>query len=182
MTAHRSPIWLMSCVLAGWCCIAHAQTFYKWTDDRGVVHFSDQQPANVNGLEERHLPPVPASEAATTEAPENPESQPAQPGASGAPVAQGPPQVVLISHETPRTGPSAIHVSGEVKNVGGEEARGVSVTITALDDTQGNPCLQQATTVSPPTLRSGDSGSFDLDLDSPCLFGDPSVSITPAWE
>lgn len=74
-----------------------------------------------------------------------------------------------------------MHVTGKVKNVGGDDARSVAVTITAADDTQGNPCLHEEAAVTPSTLRSGEAGRFDVYLDSPCLFGQATIDITPSW-
>jgi uncharacterized protein DUF4124 len=172
---------LVTGLLACWCGLASAQTYYKWTDDHGVVHFSDAPPADPKGVEERHLaaPPVaeaPAKEAAVERAPE------AQGKGAVAEPPVGPARVIVTSRKTPRTGPSALHVIGEVKNVGGADARRVAVTISAVDVTQGTPCLNEETTVEPSTLHPGDKGNFDVNVDSPCLFGDPSVDVAPVWD
>jgi hypothetical protein len=167
------------------CCyrIAAGQTFYKWTDDRGIVHFSDSAPVNTKNVEERNLPrPAPG-------APEPPHGAPQEDGEKGAPpegktsgTNEGPAHVVLVSSHTPRTGPSAVHVSGEVKNVGGEDARGVAVIISAVDVTAGTPCLREELNVAPSSLRPGETGSFDADIDDPCLSGGTPVDITLASE
>lgn len=163
--------------------IAYAQRFYKWTDDRGVVHFSDVPPANVTGVEQRDLRPPPKSAPAVEEGGGSaaPETTPksATPGATSF---EGPSRVIILSRQMPRTGPSGVHLIGEVKNVGGEEAKGVGVTITAVDATQGTPCLHEEAGVSPSTLRSGQTGNFDIDIESPCLYGDPPVDVVPDWE
>jgi hypothetical protein len=168
-------------VVAG---VAGAQTFYKWTDERGVVHFSDLPPNNVQEVEERNLPK--RSDIVTSPAP------PADAGRVGVDITPGatpgtapqtdPAKVVIVSRVTPRTGPSALHVSGEVKNIGGAEAQDVAVTISVADATQGTPCLEEEADVVPSTLRGGDSGNFDIDLDSPCLYGNPSLDIAPTWK
>jgi hypothetical protein len=159
--------------------MAAAQTFYKWTDDQGIVHFADMPPPKSEHVEERHLPPPPVGAPATTEG----EAAPAT-GAEGstpAPAA-GPARVVLVSQQTPRTGPSGMHVFGEVKNVGGQEAQRVAVTISSVDSTAGTPCLSEETAVTPSTLHPGESGKFDVDLDNPCLSGEARVDIAPVWD
>ncbi len=180
-TRPRYLAWVVACIVGGVWTAAAAQTYYKWTDDRGVVHFSDQAPMQTKGVEERQLPPgpPPAEEAAS---PPEPLSPGTTAGRGEAPPAQGPAQVIVVSQQSPRTGASSIHVAGKVKNVGGGDARHVAVTISAVDSQQGNPCLQEEVPVTPPTLRSGETAGFDTDVDSPCLFGDPKVHIDPVWE
>ncbi len=174
--------------LAGWCTIATAQqTVYKWTDEAGVVHFSDQPPPKTTNVEERHLPAPPAAKQPG----ESAESDTGA-GAGGAAEAEGstpkstheegPARVIVVSHEAPRVGPSALHVIGKVQNVGGANAGRVAVTISALDNTQATPCLNEEAPVTPSTLRPGESGNFDVDVDSPCLVGEPSVDVTAVWD
>lgn len=169
----RTWFTVAGCGLVCWYSVASAQTFYKWTDDRGVVHFSDSPPANTKDVEERSLPQVHV--VAPQDAGDKPVTADGKAAAGGS--YEGPARVVLVSRHTPRTGASAVHVSGEVKNVGGEEARSVSVTLTAVDLTAGTPCLRQEVDVSPSTLRPGESGNFDTDIDNPCLSGDTPIDI-----
>jgi hypothetical protein len=168
--------------LAGWCGVASAQTFYKWTDERGVVHFSDVPPATTQEVEERNLPSRPAAAPSAPEPGEIPATGEGKTGVPGAASFEGPARVIVVSRRLPRTGPSAMHISGEVKNVGGEDAENVSVTISALDSGQGNPCLHEEVTVSPSTLRAGETGNFDIELDNPCLFGEPKIDIATTSE
>ena len=84
---------------------------------------------------------------------------------------KGPARVILVSREAPRTGPSSMHITGEVKNVGGADAQRVAVTISSVDSTAGTPCLSEEAAVTPSTLHPGESGRFDVDVDSPCLCG-----------
>lgn len=172
-------------LLAAWCATAAAQTFYKWTDDHGIVHFSDQAPLRAQGVEERHLPP-PVSAGEEGQQPAAGEGSGGEGGgnapASGTPAATGPARVVVVSHRSPRTGPSAMHILGKVKNVGGGDAQRVAVSISAVDSNQGNPCLQDEVPVTPSTLHPGETGNFDTDIDSPCLFGDAKVDVGPIWE
>ena len=156
------------------CCYgsASAQTVYKWTDEQGTVHFADSPPVNTKNVEERNLPPPPPARAIE-------ETTPAE---SKPPGAEGPARIVLISKHEPRTGPSAVHVSGEVKNVGGAEARGVSVTVTAVDSTAGTPCLHQDVSVTPSTLGPGETGNFDQEIEDPCLAGGTPLNIATSSE
>ena len=172
-----------SLILAGFgllCCygIATGQTFYKWTDDRGIVHFSDSPPVNTKNVEERSLPPpAPGTSQAQEGSEKGAPTDGKTPGTN-----EGPAHVVLVSSRAPRTGPSAVHVSGEVKNVGGEDARSVAVIISAVDVTAGTPCLHEELNVAPSSLRPGETGNFDADIDDPCLSGGTPVDITTTSE
>jgi hypothetical protein len=75
-----------------------------------------------------------------------------------------------------------VHVSGEVKNVGGEDARSVAVIISAVDATAGTPCLREEVNVAPSSLRPGETGNFAADLDDPCLSGGTPVDISTRSE
>lgn len=190
--------WLASALLLISCAAAAAQTFYKWTDDQGVVHFSDEPPAQAKHVEERKLPAVPAAasavsppEAATPE-PGKEVTPPAKsetpsegdvPG-TGAPATTftGPARVIMVTREAPRISPRALHIFGQVRNVGGVDAHRVVVTISAVDAAQGTPCLQEETPVVPGTLRPGEIGQYDVDVDSPCLLGEPPVDVEPVWQ
>ena len=157
------------------------QTYYKWTDANGIVHFSDQQPApGKNKIEERDLipPPQAPSEPAIGGAVDRVPAASETPGGS----ASGPARIVMVEHDAPHTSPSTVHVSGKVKNVGGEAADGVAVSISAIDVNQGNPCLQAEADVSPSSLGPGETGSFDSNIDSPCLLGGSQVDISPTWQ
>jgi hypothetical protein len=157
--------------------MAAAQTFYKWTDDQGIVHFADMPPPKGEHVEERHLPVPP------TEAPAAAEAAPATGAEAQAPIpAESPARVILVSQQAPRTGPSSMHIIGEVKNVGGKDAQRVAVTVSSVDSTAGTPCLSEEAAVTPSTLRPGESGRFDIDVDNPCLSGEPQVDIAPVWD
>lgn len=161
-----------------------AQTFYKWTDDRGVVHFSDAPPADVRNVEERvvNAPPLirrpDVQNPDTTEAAEGGEGS--AKASEGAP--SGPARVVLLSRQTPRISPSAIRVMGRVKNTGGEPAANVGVDVTVVDESQGTVCMQEQVDVEPSTLEPGKTGTFDLTLDNPCLFGAAELNVEPRWQ
>jgi hypothetical protein len=178
MAGTRCWLWLGGWALAACCSMAAAQTFYKWTDDQGIVHFADMPPPKGGHVEERQLPaPQPA------EAPAAAEAASAAGAAAPTPVlAEGPARVILISRQAPRTGPSSMRIFGEVKNVGGKDAQRVAVTVSSVDATAGTPCLSEEAAVAPSTLRPGESGKFDVDLDNPCLFGEPQVDVAPLWD
>jgi hypothetical protein len=161
------------------CAVSSAQTFYKWTDERGVVHLADEPPVNVHGVEERQLPPPPpppeqlAGDAAEA---------PVAPAAKNPPAASAPPQVIVVSRQVVRGGPTTAHVVGEVKNVGGQNAEAVEITLRSVDANQGTLCLNEQAGVAPAVLPPGESGRFDADIDSPCLAGDTPVDIVPVWK
>jgi hypothetical protein len=174
---------LVFCLGVTVCRPAGGQTYYKWTDEQGIVHFSDQVPADgKQRIEERRLvAPAPRdAEPGVTSAAADGSAQPGS--APEAADRSGPARVVLVEHQTPRSGPSSMHIIGKVKNVGGEAAQQVAVSISALDPSQGNPCLQAETTVSPSSLPPGETGNFESDVDSPCLFGDTNVDVVPTWQ
>jgi len=153
-----------------------AQTFYKWTDDQGIVHFADMPPPKSGHVEERQLSRPPAEAPAA-------EAAPATGAEAPTPIAAASPaRVIVVSRQAPRTGPSSLHIRGQVKNVGGKDAQGVAVTINSVDSTAGTPCLSEEAAVAPSTLHPGESGSFDVDLDNPCLSGDPQVDIAAVWD
>jgi hypothetical protein len=171
MAGKRRWLWLGGCALAAWYSAAAAQTYYKWTDDQGVVHFADMPAPNARAVEQRDLPRPPAVK------PHEPEAS-AEAPTSG----KGPASVILVSRQLPRTGRSSVHIAGEVRNVGGADAQRVGVTISSLDSTAGTPCLSEEAMVTPSTLHPGESGKFDVDVDSPCLLGNPRVDVTPVWD
>jgi hypothetical protein len=191
---HLAAAWcvrvFLACAAIGWAASGGAQTFYKWTDDHGVVHLSDSPPPRAQNVEERSLnvapvvnqPGTAADDLGTASAAAA--GRPDQAGAAGsAPKGgEGPAKVVVVARNTPRTGPSTMHVSGEVKNVGGEPAKSVAVTVTAVDSTQGTSCLEDEAPVHPESLGPGEKGNFDINLDSPCLYGDTNVDLQAVWE
>jgi len=164
-----------------WCAAALAQTVYKWTDEHGVIHFADTPPSGGRKVEERHLPGPPASQA-NDDAPAEMRTPRSDALTRREPGAPGPAQVILASRKTPRTGPSSLHIQGEVRNVGGSDAARVAVTVAAVDSNDGSSCVQEEIGVNPPTLRPGETGSFDTNIDKPCLLGQPTIDIAPVWD
>ncbi len=180
MAAKRYWLWVAGgLTLAAAIAVARADTYYKWTDEQGVVHFADNPPPNVGKVEERQLPAAPAAQPREAQA--APDSAGGQ-GSAATGAAAGPARVILVSRDLPRTGPTSMHILGEVKNVGGADAQRVAVTITAVDSTAGTPCLSEEAAVAPSSLAPGQSGNFDVDVDSPCLNGQPNVDVTPVWD
>ena len=181
MAGTRCWLWLSAWALAACCSVAAAQTYYKWTDDQGIVHFADMPPPKGEHVEERQLSVPPPARAQEPEAPA--ETTAATDGETQGPIAgKGPARVIVISRQLPRTGPTSMHIIGEVKNLGGTDAQRVAVTISSVDSTAGTPCLSEEAAVTPSTLHSGEKGSFDVDVDSPCLSGQPQVDIAPVWD
>lgn len=178
----RRRLLIIAGVLIACCTTSNAQTFYKWTDEHGVVHLADAPPPNPRGVEERNLPPPPPAEPGSA-AGDGREAKAASGDTSPADTSRkSPAQVIVVSHQVVRRGPSAAHVIGEVKNVGGENADAVEITLRTLDATQGTLCLNEQTTVNPSTLPPGEHGNFDADIDSPCLAGDTPVDVAPVWK
>lgn len=152
--------------------VAEAQTYYKWTDERGTVHFSDQPPAGQAKVEERVLAPQRSRPEAALETSKEPQ-----------PVTEpGPAQVVIAKQEVERLGANAVHIRGELENTGGSEARGVTVVVKAKDVGQGNPCLEREVTptrdVLPPKART----TFEAEITDPCLLGEAPVEMSVNWE
>ena len=176
MSSTRDRLVLITGLLAACCLTSQAQTVYKWTDERGVIHFADEAPPNVHA-EKRDLPPVPDRQRDSDEVKATEES-----AEKNTPAGKRPARVVVVSHKVAHSSPTVAHVSGKVENAGGAEAAGVGVTLSVLDATQGNPCLDQQAEVNPSTLPPGESGDFEVDLDSPCLAGNSTVHVKPLWK
>ena len=51
-----------------------------------------------------------------------------------------------------------------------------------LDVSAGTPCLHEELNVAPSSLRPGETGNFDADIDDPCLSGGTPVDITTTSE
>ncbi len=172
-----AALWLVLAVTGRGAPLAHADVVYQWTDQRGVVHFSDVPPEAAPNVRQRELPaPPPAPTAAATPA--------STPGgtAAGPTGAAEPARVVLAAQQTSRVAPDAVRVVGTVRNEGDAPARAVTVALSANDVGQNNPCLERRLAVQPEELAPHESGTFDAVVESPCLFGDPPVQLQPTWE
>lgn len=156
-----------------------AGEIYRWTDEHGVVHFADVPPPNVR-TETHQMPdrPPPATVAATP-----PAGTPAAAGTPGARAAdKGPARVVITRHDDEPLGDARHGVSGTVENTGGETARDVAIAVHVVSPAQGDDCLREELDVSPSTLKPGEKGTFDAELDHPCFRGETNVTLEPRWE
>ena len=91
-------------------------------------------------------------------------------------------RVVIVDRDEVPLGGSQHAVSGKVKNEGGQEARGVAVTIRVVEPTQGEECLTDEIAVSPSTLAAGEEGSFSADFDHPCFLGPTQSELGVEWD
>jgi hypothetical protein len=156
---------------------ARAQTYYKWTDERGTVHITDQPPSGVRDVQERKLQPQPPAIIRGASEPSDATATP-----QTTPQAAGPARIILDGYQTTRTGPASMHVSGAVKNVGGSNAENVVVVLSAVDAGQGNPCYESEVNMDPASVGAGDRRSFELDITDPCLNGDAKLDASPRWQ
>jgi hypothetical protein len=151
---------------------------YRWTDERGVVHFSDVPPHGsqftTQSLPDAPPPPVEAATPAGDVAPAA-----AAPGADATP--QGPAHVVLTDKDAVPVGPSVQSFRGKVKNTGGVTAHDVSIAIVVTERVQGAECLREAIDVEPSTLEPGEVGSFAAEFDNPCFHGPTDADLRAEW-
>jgi Domain of unknown function (DUF4124) len=159
---------------------AAAQPVYKWTDERGVVHFSDAPPATGTDFQIRDLPPPPP----TPPEENGVENNAAQPAAAGTPSSknEGPASVQITEQKEDAVGESAHEYRGEVKNVGGAKATGVVVLIQVTETNQGAECLNEQVEVQPPDLGPGETGTYSAQFSNPCYFGPTKSNIRPDWQ
>jgi hypothetical protein len=161
---------------------AAAQPVYKWTDTRGVVHFSDVAPPSGTSFQVRHLPPAlqvaPSEEQAAVDA-----SAAAAADEEGKPpvTTGGPPSLRITEQEEDAVGESTHEYRGKVKNVGGGKASDVVVLIRVTDSNQGAECVNEEVEVRPSELGAGETGSYTVEFTNPCYFGPTTASIRPDW-
>ncbi len=158
---------------------AQAQTVFQWTDEKGVIHFSNSAPPNGVVFQQRDMPVAPpiASVPDTGGAVAPNEDASGKAGAKPS----GPAQLVLEGSETVREGPNAEGFTGKVKNVGGAPARNVAVQITVTDSVQGDQCLQDEISVQPSTIGPGETGEYRGSFENPCFYGEARVELEPLW-
>lgn len=196
-------VWLVGgCVLL-LSSIAVAQTVYTWRDDKGVVHFADENPQGVKNVEKLTLDvpapliseggeggePQAGGEAGGGAPGETMVVTPAAPGAQqgggqaeAAPPPSGPSEVVFLGADLSPISSTQRHVRGKVKNVGGNTALKVAVRIVVADGGTGNLCTTGELAASPLELGPGQSAMFEGDIDTPCFLGNPSISYYPEWD
>lgn len=157
------------------------QPVYRWTDQRGVVHFSDQPPPRGTKFELRDMPvpPTPAAvvgaevpaDAGVAEAAATPKAQPKTRAA----------RIEITEHETQPAGSGVQEFDGTVRNIGGSVAEDVVVIIRVTEPVQGAQCLREEVDVDPPTLPPDASGTFSVRLQNPCFLGPTTVDMRPDW-
>jgi hypothetical protein len=161
---------------------AAAQPVYKWTDERGVVHFSDTAPPKGTEFQLRDLPPPP---------PVPPTAEPVQGGAGETGPTQGatpsstpsgPASLEITEQEEEAVGESTHEYRGKVKNVGGTTASDVVVLIRVTDSNQGAECVNEEVEVRPSDLGAGETGTYSAQFSNPCYFGPTTASIRPDWD
>jgi hypothetical protein len=161
-----------------------AGTVYRWTDARGVVHFSDVPPQGVRSQAET-LPDAPAPVVQPAPEPAAAEPAPAAAAAAPAPGAEkapsGPARVVLTDQQADAAGPAVKSFHGRVKNTGGVEARDVFIDLVVTEPVQGDECLREAIEVTPSTLAPGAEGTYEAEFENPCFHGETTADLRAAW-
>jgi hypothetical protein len=179
--------WVIATLAMGVSTMAEAQFITRWVNANGVVTFSTSSPPPGVKYEPIHMPQR-SSKRPTDPVPEadSGEAIAAATGDDGknaeAPASTGPAQVTVQEQATTSLGETQWLLLGKVKNEGGTVADGVAISINVLEDGQGNPCLEDRGTVSPSTLKPGETGTFELAYDSPCFFGSPQIDIVAEWQ
>ena len=174
-----------------------AQTVYTWKDDKGVVHFSDENPGggvkNVEKLTLEVPAPLVTEEGAgaaggqeeggkMTVTPAAGGGQPGQPNAPQAQTFSGPAEVVFLGAELFTNSSTQRRVRGKLRNTGGDPAHRVSVRVTVADGDTGNLCGTAEFDGAPRDLAPGETGGFEGFLDTPCFLGNPTISYYPEWD
>jgi hypothetical protein len=156
---------------------ALAGTVYKWTDERGVVHFGDMPPAKGSSeIMPEAPPPValpPQPKAAA------PAEGAAAPSGDAAAVKEA--NVVITDRKAEAVAPAVQSFRGKVKNQGGTEARNVFVAIVVTEPVQGDECLRDEIEVDPSTLAPGAEGTFEAEFENPCFYGDVTAELSAEW-
>jgi hypothetical protein len=168
-------------VLAG--AAAEGQTLYRWTDERGVVHFADVPPPRGYTVTAESLPgTAPARPQAAAKQVAGDQPVAGEPADADKKQPQRPPRVIITEHEEVDSGEAAQSFTGAVKNEGGSEARGVVIAIRVTEPTQGDECLVGEIEVTPSTLAPGDKGTYAADFNSPCFHGPTTAELNARWD
>jgi Domain of unknown function (DUF4124) len=174
---------------------AQGQRIYRWTDEKGTVHFSQEPPENVKDVEVKDLPvpdteptaapsaaPAPAK-AVSTPANVTPAAEAATPAAASTKKPVSPQaQVDVVKQQSISMGGENQAISGKVENKGGSKARNVVVTVTVTETVQGAQCLHQDIPVRPSSLNPGETGEFSANFQNPCFYGPTKVDLQPNWQ
>jgi hypothetical protein len=158
---------------------AGAETVYKWTDEKGTVHFADVPPPHAGQYKSEDMPDAPPPAAAPAEATPAAGAEGAKPADGSGPG--GPARVVLTDHKAVQLGPTQEAYRGAVKNEGGVEARDVVISIVVTEPIQGAECLHDQIDVEPSTLPPGGVGTFEAEFDNPCYHGPTEAALQAEW-
>jgi hypothetical protein len=163
---------------------AGAQPVYKWTDERGVVHFSDSAPPKGTDYQVRKVAPAPAPAEQAPSADAAVDAGMIVPQEAAPPSAKksGPPSLRITDQDEDAVGESTHEYRGTVKNVGGGKASDVVVLIRVTDSNQGAECVDEEVPVRPSELAAGETGTYSVEFTNPCYFGPTTASIRPAWD
>src|SRR5262245_5916721 len=121
--------------------VAQTGAIYKWTDERGIVHFGDVPPPNRPYTANEVAPPAtipPTADPAAAPGEGTPAAA-TTPGADdkkAAAKSEGPAKVVITKHDDTPFGDGGMHIAGEVKNEGGAEARSVGLKVRVVEPSQ----------------------------------------------
>lgn len=158
---------------------SYGQTVYRWVDERGVVHFSQEPPPPGQQFEVQHLPQAPEAPEPTEEA-SSPEPEGAEAELTPA-LPTGAARIEISGQSVGQIGPSMRRFTGELKNTGGRPAEDVRVEIVVTEVTQGDECLRAEVEAQPSDLAPNATATYQTELDSPCFFGETRVEIEPLW-
>jgi hypothetical protein len=159
-----------------------ADTVYRWTDARGVVHFSDVPPQGTRS-QAQTLPdaPAPIAQPPPEPATSEPAAAPAAPAAGEEKVPSERARVVLTDQQADAVEPAVKSFHGKVKNTGGVEARDVFIALVVTEPVQGDECLREQIDVTPSTLAPGAEGTFEAEFESACFHGETSADLRASW-
>jgi len=156
------------------CCAgstALGQSVYRWTDERGVIHFGQDPRAGAHATKE--FLPTPAARKSAGEKVKSSGSKSDK---------KRPAKVKVRENNILQTGPAAREISGRVKNTGKDTAKDVVVVVTVTDKDQNGRCLEEEVPVNPDTLDPGESGTFFREIEHPCLYGNTRIKIRADWK
>lgn len=165
--------------------VAAAGQVYRWTDAKGVVHFSDVPPPATR-FETETLPdapqpiaqpPTPASDGA--DAASHGADGAAQPAAAQTP--NGTARLVLSDQQSEEISSAVQSFRGKVKNQGTADAHDVFVELVVTEPAQGEECLNQEIDVEPATLAPGAEGTYEAEFEHPCFHGETNAELRAAW-
>jgi hypothetical protein len=170
--------WLSVTIALGLLASAAVQAqIYRWTDERGVVHFAQAPPPSATGvvLWSARAPVARPPAAAVPVPPGDGGTRPSPPPLSARA------RVELLRHKTSRLNAKLQDFSGAVKNSGDRTATDVAVIVSVRDDQTTGNCFETRIPVTPSRLAPGEEGTFSGQHTDPCFFGDIHVDMQPRW-